>query len=45
MIRRLPRRDTVIGQYLIDTDIRPILTARVVFRNATRTRRNLRGKI
>ena len=40
----IARRDMVIGQYLIDATIRPILLARVVFRNATRARRNLRVK-
>ena len=40
----IARRDMVIGQYLIDANIRPMLLARVVFRNATRARRNLRVK-
>ena len=35
-ISAIARRDMVIGQYLIDANIRPILLARVVFRNATR---------
>jgi hypothetical protein len=38
----IARRDMAIGQYLIDANIRPMLLARVVFRNATRARHNLR---
>jgi hypothetical protein len=37
-------RNMVIGQYLIDANIRSILSARVVLRNAARIRRNLRVK-
>jgi hypothetical protein len=40
----IARRDMVIGQYLIDANIRPMLLARVVFRNATRARHDLRVK-
>ena len=40
----IARRDVVIGQCLIDANIRPMLLARVVLRNATRARRNLRVK-
>jgi hypothetical protein len=38
-------QDVVIGQYLIDTNIRPILSARVVFRNARRTPPQSAGRI
>jgi hypothetical protein len=38
----IARRDVVIGQYLIDANIRPMLLPTVVFRNATRARHNLR---
>jgi hypothetical protein len=45
-LRRTDRGDCqtrqIIGRYLIEADIRPILSATVVFRNATR--RNLRIK-
>ena len=37
-------RDVVIGQYLIDANIQPMLLPTVVFRNATRARHSLRGK-
>ena len=42
MISAIARRDIVIGQYLIDANIRPMLLPRVVSRNATRARHNLR---
>ena len=38
----IAKRDVVIGQYLIDADIRPMLLPRVVLRNAIRAGRNLR---
>jgi hypothetical protein len=38
------RRDVVIAQYLIDANIRLMLLAKVVFRNAGRARHNLRVK-
>ena len=38
----IARRDMVIGQYLIDANVRPMLLARVVSRKATRARDNLR---
>ena len=38
------RRDAVIGQYLIDANIRLMLSAKVVFRNAGRARHDLRVK-
>jgi hypothetical protein len=40
----IARRDVVIGQYLIDANIRPMLLPTVVFRKATRARHNLRVK-
>jgi hypothetical protein len=40
----IARRDTVIGQYLIDANIRLMLLAEWFFRNATRARHNLRVK-
>ena len=40
----IARRDMVIGRYLIDANIRPILSARVFSGNATRTHRHLRVK-
>jgi len=38
------RRDVVIAQYLLDANIRLMLLAKVVFRNAGRARHNLRVK-
>jgi len=38
----LPEQEMLIGQYLIDANIRPILLARVVSRNASRARHDLR---